>query len=357
MLMGERKPLWDRRGVLPAAMVMVLALGLALGIAVGKLWKPAPPPVPAVAVAAAGPEAPSLPQARQAEDEEEAAPLLSSPPPARPSAEDAEAQEATTPTQVAAVPLILPQPPVKPTAPDAPAWVRYAVPAPKPAGQPMIAVIIDDLGIDRKRADRVVSLRAPLTLAFMTYAEDLGRQTAEARAHGHELMVHVPMQPMDGAYDPGPDVLEVNLRPEELHHRLEWGLSRFDGFIGINNHMGSRFTADRAGMRVVMEELRRRGLAFVDSVTTDKSVAGELAGRYGVPFAARQIFLDNEQDVGAVRAQLAKVEAYARKHGHAIAIGHPHDATIEALAGWLPGLDARGFVLVPVSAIIKLNGQ
>ncbi|OAN64488.1 divergent polysaccharide deacetylase family protein [Magnetospirillum moscoviense] len=255
--------------------------------------------------------------------------------------------------QVASVPLILPQPSVKPVEQGAPAWVRYAVPAPKAGSQPMIAVVIDDLGVDRKRSEKVVELRAPLTLAWMTYAENLPQITQLARKRGHELMVHVPMQPQGESYDPGPDVLEVAVHPEENRRRLAWGLNRFEGFVGINNHMGSRFTADRTGMKVVMEEVKRRGLLFLDSVTTDKSVAPELAKRHGVPFAARSVFLDNEQSVASVKAQLAKTEAHARKFGAAIAIGHPHDATIEALAAWLPGLEARGFLLVPVTTIVK----
>lgn len=260
------------------------------------------------------------------------------------------------PVQEAAVPLILPQPPVAPVQPGSPAWVKYAVPAPKTAGRPMIAVVIDDLGVDRKRSEKVIPLRAPLTLAWMAYANDLPRLTREARGRGHELLVHVPMQPQGESWDPGPDVLEVNVHPDENRRRLVWGLERFDGFVGINNHMGSRYTGDRVGMRVVMEELKKRGLLFLDSVTTEKSVAPELARNYGVPFAARNVFIDNEQSVSAVLAQLQKAEAHARKHGSAIAIGHPHDATIEALAQWLPGLDAKGLVLVPVTSIIKANG-
>jgi polysaccharide deacetylase 2 family uncharacterized protein YibQ len=190
----------------------------------------------------------------------------------------------------------------------------------------------------------------------MAYANDLPRLTREARGRGHELLVHVPMQPQGESWDPGPDVLEVNVHPDENRRRLVWGLERFDGFVGINNHMGSRYTGDRVGMRVVMEELKKRGLLFLDSVTTEKSVAPELARNYGVPFAARNVFIDNEQSVSAVLAQLQKAEAHARKHGSAIAIGHPHDATIEALAQWLPGLDAKGLVLVPVTSIIKANG-
>lgn len=253
------------------------------------------------------------------------------------------------PPQLAALPLPAP-------APDPggkPAWVRYAVPSPSVGNRPMIAVVIDDLGVDRKRSERVTILPAPLTLAWMTYAENLRPITQAARQRGHELMVHVPMQPQSESYDPGPDVLEVGLPTEELRRRLRWGLSRFDGFVGINNHMGSRFTADRAGMNVVMDEIRARGLLFLDSVTTQKSVAPDLARQYGVPFAARHVFLDNEMTVSAVRGQLAKTEAYARKYGAAIAIGHPHDSTIEALAGWLPGLEAKGLVLVPVTTIVK----
>ncbi|AVM73877.1 divergent polysaccharide deacetylase family protein [Magnetospirillum gryphiswaldense] len=253
------------------------------------------------------------------------------------------------PPQLAALPLPAP-------APDPggkPAWVRYAVPSPAIGSRPMIAVVIDDLGVDRKRSERVTTLPAPLTLAWMTYADNLRPITQAARQRGHELMVHVPMQPQSESYDPGPDVLEVGLPTEELRRRLRWGLSRFDGFVGINNHMGSRFTADRAGMNVVMDEIRARGLLFLDSVTTQKSVAPDLARQYGVPFAARHVFLDNEMTVSAVRGQLAKTEAYARKYGAAIAIGHPHDGTIEALAGWLPGLEAKGFVLVPVTTIVK----
>jgi polysaccharide deacetylase 2 family uncharacterized protein YibQ len=343
MLMQRKKPDSDRsRWLIPLALVGVLAVGVGIGWGVGKLGKSAAPQASIVEQSVDRPprrETPPMPL-----DDDEPTSPTHAPAPPRPGAE---------PEEVAAVPLILPQPSVKPTAPDAAAWTRFAVPAPQTTGQPVIAVIIDDLGVDKRRSERVAALRAPLTLAWMTYADDLPRQASQARGRGHELMVHMPMQPLAGHYDAGPDMLDVTASPEELRRRIVWGLTRFEGFIGVNNHMGSRFTADKNGMRVVMEELRKRGLVFVDSVTTEKSVAPELARRYGVPFAARHVFIDNEQDVGAVKAQLAKVEAHARKYGHAIAIGHPHDATIEALSTWLPGLEGRGFVLVPVSAVIR----
>lgn len=252
-------------------------------------------------------------------------------------------------------PALVTDPPARPDLPPAGQgnWLKYAVTAPETAGKPVIAIVIDDLGIDRRRSDRILSLPGPLTAAFMSYAKDLPRQAAAARAKGHELLLHMPMEPQDASYDPGPDVLVVGQSAEEVRRRVGHGLDAFEGMIGLNNHMGSRFTAHAAGMQVVMEELRRRGLVFLDSLTTGKSVGPGMARRYGVPAAVRDVFLDNKETVPAVLAQLARTEQVAKKHGNAIAIGHPHDATAEALAQWLPTLAAKGFVLVPVSAIIK----
>ncbi len=367
MLMEPKRKPPARPWAVPALMAAVLLGGVAIGVGVGlgimanraepeaiTAWERAEmevdrPPRRETLLVPADPVQPPL------------VPLVPVPP-ARPGGPaddgfDADAAE-SQPPRVAVAPLIVPpSPPVRPAESGSPAWVRYAVPAPKANGLPMIAVVIDDLGVDRKRSERVVDLRAPLTLAWMTYAEGLPQITQSARKRGHELMLHVPMQPQGESYDPGPDVLEVNASPEENRRRLVWGLDRFDGFVGINNHMGSRYTTDRTGMRVVMEEVKRRGLLFLDSVTTEKSVGPEMAKRYGIPFSVRNIFIDNEQSVGAVRAQLAKAEAHARKFGTAIAIGHPHDATIEALSSWLPGLEARGFQLVPVTAIVRAQGN
>jgi polysaccharide deacetylase 2 family uncharacterized protein YibQ len=370
MLMEPKRRLTDRPWVVPALMASVLLIGVGVGVGVGISLLPGKPEGKARSAWEQAEMAVDRPPRR---DGDMALPDIAPPPfvpivvlprprPGGPNDDgmeyDAPEGEAAPPIppQEAAVPLILPQPPVAPVQPGSPAWVRYAVPAPKTAGRPMIAVVIDDLGIDRRRSEKVIPLRAPLTLAWMTYAQDLPKLTRDARNRGHELMLHVPMQPQGESWDPGPDVLEVSVHPEENRRRLDWGLDRFDGFVGINNHMGSRYTADRVGMRVVMEECRKRGLLFLDSVTTEKSVGPELARNYGVPFAARNIFIDNEQSVGAVMAQLQKAEAHARKHGAAIAIGHPHDATIAALSRWLPTLEHRGFVLVPVSAIVRRAG-
>jgi hypothetical protein len=216
----------------------------------------------------------------------------------------------------------------------------------------MIAVVIDDLGVDRRRSGLVAGLPGPLTLAWLPYARDLPKQTASARSAGHELMVHLPMEP-SGAADPGPGAMLTQLPAEELKRRIEAGLAAFDGYVGVNNHMGSRFTEDRAGMSVVLGEIDRRGLMFLDSRTSGRSIGYALAREMKMPAAARDVFIDHDPSSGAVLASLKQLETVATRQGHAIGIGHPYDVTIDALREWLPSLEARGFVLVPVSTIVR----
>lgn len=215
----------------------------------------------------------------------------------------------------------------------------------------MIAVVIDDMGLDRARSRRAAALPAPLTLAYLAYAEDLATQTANARTAGHELLMHVPMEPGGESADPGPNAVLTGLTAAELDRRIDWNLSRFSNFVGVNNHMGSKATSDHAAMAAVMSALRDRGLLFLDSRTSGATVAYAEAKRHGIPALRRDVFLDHDPSPIAVRSALLEVEAVARRQGHAIAIGHPKDATIDALAEWLPDVRSRGFVLVPVSAV------
>jgi polysaccharide deacetylase 2 family uncharacterized protein YibQ len=234
-----------------------------------------------------------------------------------------------------------------------PAWVRFAVPAPRSGNRPLVAVVIDDLGLDRTRTAEVIRLPGPLTLSFMTYANDLAQQTEIARRAGHELFLHVPMEAVDRSEDPGPHGLFTSQSRDEILEQLRWGLARFDGFVGINNHMGSKFTADANSMSPVMAELRARGLAFLDSRTSPASTGVRLAVAYGVPHAARDVFLDDDQTPAAIAKELARTEQMARQHGSAIAIGHPHDATVAALKSWLPQIEGKGLAFVPVSAVVR----
>jgi len=233
-----------------------------------------------------------------------------------------------------------------------PAWRRNALPSPPGNGQPMIAIVIDDMGLDRKRSAEVMTLPGPLTLSFMTYADDLEKQTAVGRAHGDEIMLHMPMEPQARHVDPGPNALLTGLGDDELRRRVIWGLNRIDGIVGVNNHMGSKFTESAPGMTIVLEQLQARGLFFLDSRTTPHSVGLATARQMGVPTVGRDVFLDNFMTDPEVARELAQTEAIARKNGVAIAIGHPHDATIAELRAWLPTAAAKGFRLVPVSAIV-----
>jgi polysaccharide deacetylase 2 family uncharacterized protein YibQ len=239
-----------------------------------------------------------------------------------------------------------------------PAWLRNAVPAPARNGRPRIAIVIDDVGVDRARSARAIALPGPLTMSFLPYALDLAQQTEAARRAGHELLVHVPMEPLDTRNnDAGPGPLDVGLSADEILRRLRWDLARFDGYVGINNHMGSRFTSDTEALRPVMQELRDRGLLFLDSRTVPHSLGVSVAARYGVPHAGRDVFLDDEIASPAIAAQLAELERVARRSGSAIAIGHPHDATLDALKAWLRDAPSKGFVLVPLSAIVRERGS
>lgn len=234
-----------------------------------------------------------------------------------------------------------------------PLWQRYAVPVSVRAGQPMIAIVLDDVGLSRAMARRAIALPAPLTLSFMTYAKDLRRYTAEARAAGHELMLHVPMEPTNAAYDAGPKVLRNDMSKDEIARRLEWGFNRFEGYVGINNHMGSKFTAASGGVSQVMRALRARDLLFLDSVTSGSSLAWRAAVSSGVPVARRDIFLDHDwRNADSIEDQLVALERIARRRGYAVGIGHPHRLTLDILAKWLPEARRRGIALVPISAIV-----
>ena len=236
-----------------------------------------------------------------------------------------------------------------------PLWVNHGVALPLPVDRPMIAVVIDDLGPGKARVDRAISLPAPLTLAFLPYAGGLPEMTRRARGRGHELLVHMPMQPDDADEDPGPNALFGAQDFPDLQRRIEWNLARFDGYVGVNNHMGSRFTRDPSAMGAVLAELNRRGLMFLDSRTSGRSVGGTMAQALGMPFARRDVFLDADGPASDVAANLAEVERVARRQGFAVAIGHPFEVTLDTLATWLKDLEARGFALVPVSAIAKLT--
>jgi polysaccharide deacetylase 2 family uncharacterized protein YibQ len=271
------------------------------------------------------------------------------PPPAPPMAEPAAPPPAHASPPPASLAAVTP-----PRAVEVPPWRKFAVAVAPAAGdaRPQIAIVIDDMGVDRKRSARAAALPGPLTLSWLPYSQDVGRQAAAARAAGHEILLHMPMQPL-GHENPGPNALTVDLPPDEVRRRLGADLALLPEAVGLNNHMGSRFTRDPQAMAPVIDEVKRRGLLFLDSRTSAASIGADVAREAGVPYTERDVFLDNEMTVEAVRARLAETELIARRRGIAIAIGHPHEATLEALDPWLRTLAERGFRLIPISAAVQ----
>ena len=308
---------------------------------------PKTPPAPAIAAIPPAAEIPApVPQVAPVAPET-GSPV--SPAPATAPLSSTGQATATTVVPHATAPLAALTPP----RPLAPARQRNATPSPQAGKAPRIAIVIDDCGLDRPRTERAIALPAAVTLSFLPYANDLPAQTEAARRNGHELLVHVPMQPVNAHIDMGPNGLAVDLPREEVLRRLRWDLGRFDGYVGINNHMGSRFTTDRQAMSWVIGELHSRGLMFLDSRTITGSVGESLASADDVPYAGRDVFLDDERTADAVEARLKDAEAVARKKGAAIAIGHPHDATLIALNRWIAELPRSGVVLVPLTDVVR----
>ncbi len=233
------------------------------------------------------------------------------------------------------------------------AWEQHAMAAPENAlNLPLIAIVIDDVGVSPRRVDAVLSLPAPVTLAVLPYAPHAARVAAAASASGHEILLHLPMESASGT-DPGPQALLGSLSAEAFNQRLHWNLVQFKGYIGVNNHMGSLLTQNQDAMHGLHAVLRQRGLMFLDSRTGPRTVAGAIGRSMGVPVVERDIFLDNIISAENIRAQLLKTEDAARRTGFAIAIGHPHDATLAELRQWAQEAEARGFRLVPLSAMLN----
>ncbi len=222
--------------------------------------------------------------------------------------------------------------------------------------RPAIAIVIDDLGIDAIAARRAIALPRAVTLSFLPYPPATPELARAADAAGHQVLVHVPMEP-EGREDPGPFALTTHLSAGEIARRLDWALARVPGFAGVNNHMGSRFTQDRGALIPVMRILAERRVFFLDSMTTPDSAALPLARLFGVAGGQRDVFLDDEIFVKAIDGQLAEAERVARANGIAIAIGHPHRETLDALAQWTASAEARGFALVDAKDAIRFQAE
>jgi polysaccharide deacetylase 2 family uncharacterized protein YibQ len=233
-----------------------------------------------------------------------------------------------------------------------------AVAATNSAPVPLIAIIIDDLGNQRLLGLRTINLPGPVACAIMPYTAHAELLAKSAHVAGKEVMLHLPMQPMEMLRIAGPGELALDNGRNELIKILANDLQSVPHAVGINNHMGSLLTRHPGHMRWLMEALADRGdLFFVDSFTTPASVAYTTAIEVGVPTAKRSVFLDNEASVAAISRQFELLKKQAAKTGYAIGIGHPYTATLEYLEDALPLLSQQGYQLVPVSRIVELQNQ
>ena len=223
---------------------------------------------------------------------------------------------------------------------------------PPKRGPLRIALIIDDMGLVSHLSERAVRLPSAVTLAYLPYAPRLIQQAEAAIARGHDLLLHLPMEPV-GNENPGPGALLSNHNEQEWRVLVDQALRSFDGFVGVNNHMGSKLTLNADAMRVVGEQLKERGMFFVDSRTNSKSIAEQAIRGLGVPVTGRDVFLDDTQTSANVWHELNRAEQVARRRGQAVVIGHPHAVTLQALEQWIPQAQARGVVLVHVRDLVR----
>ncbi|MBV9992224.1 MAG: divergent polysaccharide deacetylase family protein [Alphaproteobacteria bacterium] len=219
-----------------------------------------------------------------------------------------------------------------------------------PPPHPIIAIVIDDLGADAVHTRRAIALPRQVALAFLPDPPDTPGLARMAAREGHEVLLHMPMQAVTETRL-GPLALTLDLPPDEIGRRLDRALARVPGRIGVNNHEGSRFTADRAALDPVMQHLAPRHLFFLDSRTTVDTQVVAAARARGVQTGSRDVFLDDVVTIDGVDAQLRVLEAKARAQGAAIAIGHPHEITLDAVAYWTA--HEKGFALVTLRAAMR----
>ena len=231
-----------------------------------------------------------------------------------------------------------------------------STPAAVPPRAPELAIIVDDLGHDRAAADSLLALPFPLTVSVLPNLP-LSTQLAEEAYHrGDQILLHLPMEAeREGPEGAVPEAgeLRVGMNRSQVASTVDGMLETVPHARGVNNHQGSRATADLALMQTLMPLLRERSLFFIDSRTTAATVACDAAQASGVQAASRKVFLDDTATRTAVLAQLDLAARDAMRDGSAIAIGHPHATTIAALAEGLPHLEARGIRLVFASDLVR----
>jgi polysaccharide deacetylase 2 family uncharacterized protein YibQ len=220
---------------------------------------------------------------------------------------------------------------------------------------PRIAIVVGGLGIGATATgDALGNLPAAVTLAFAPYGDNLERLAARARNDGHEVLLQVPMEPLDyPENDPGPQTLLTSLDAGQNIDRLHWLMSRMQGYVGLANYMGARFTASEPALLPVMKEASKRGLLFLDDSSSSRSIAGQVAGASGLAFAKADVIVDATPTAADVDRALARLEAMARDRGLAVGVASALPVSVDRISKWAKGAEGRGVLLVPISAAAK----
>lgn len=236
-------------------------------------------------------------------------------------------------------------------------WQAYAKPVPSDvltAEAPKIAIVLGGMGLNEGLTRRAIrELPAGVTFAFAPYGGGLQTLVNEARGSGHEVMLHLPMEPFGYPnIDPGPKTLVASAPADETRSNLLWLMSRFAGYTGVLNYMGARFTADRQALEPVLSELGRRGLIYLDDASSVRSLASELGGAAKLPVRSAERIISGESFEAALE-DLRQLEETARGSGIAIGVGSGLSSTIEAVHAWSRDASDRGILIVPVSASFR----
>ena len=237
--------------------------------------------------------------------------------------------------------------------------IYLVTPLPAPAsaaaaapGRARLSVVIDDLGNDLAQADALFRLAYPLTISVLPHEANSSEVAEEAHRRGYEVMLHLPVASNSGNRDEAVE-LHPGMTPDAVESTFAAMLDTVPYATGVNNHEGSLGTADQHLMGELMPLLRQHNLFFIDSRTTAATVAETAARAAGVPAARRNVFLDDEQTVSAIRKQFELAIRDARQKGSALAIGHPHPETLEVLGEMLPEAEKQKVQLVFASDLAR----
>jgi hypothetical protein len=230
-------------------------------------------------------------------------------------------------------------------------------PAKKKAARPAaikgkIAIVIDDWGYNRDNLDIIEQVRYPFTASVLPGLDHTGPVAESLHRMGFEVILHLPMEPREKCRMEK-DTILTSMSEKEIVDIIGRDLADLNYAVGVSNHMGSKATEDPKIMAIVFRELKKRRLFFLDSFVSSKSICSALAGKTGIGFAKRDIFLDNEEDPGYIKGQLAQLKKKARSRGYAVGIGHDRRNTLKVLSEMMPQMEKEGYKFVPVSELIK----